>query len=99
MPMHAAAAQPGCVCKRSNYNSRSFHFVFSLFTVWIQRYTIYVFSFLLQQTKGGKKAKLALVFAGQVREFRHISLSKNDYCLIDVLLRNNNCRCITVLLL
>lgn len=60
----------------------------------------YICFFLSPATnKGGKKAKLALVFAGQVREFRHISLSKNDYCLIDVLLRNNNCRCITVLLL
>lgn len=52
----------------------------------------YICFFLSPATnKGGKKAKLALVFAGQVREFRHISLSKNDYCLIDVLLRNNNC--------
>lgn len=62
----------------------------------------YICFFLSPATnKGGEKAKakLALVFAGQVREFRHISLSKNDYCLIDVLLRNNNCRCITVLLL
>lgn len=60
----------------------------------------YICLFLSPATnKGGEKAKakLALVFAGQVREFRHISLSKNDYCLIDV--RNNNCRCITVLLL
>lgn len=74
-------------------------FLFLLYGSSVTLYMFFPSSCNKQRGVGGAKAKLALVFAGQVREFKHISLSKNDYCLIDVLLRNNNYRCITVLLL